>query len=485
MPSYTDLTAEQLRHIDRLASSASGEGFAVLGVGYGKTVVTLTAIQRLREQHGPLRTLVVSTSKIIQLTWGQEIEAWDHLAGTLTYADGSGGKKKVLKAALTKPDVLGVNFESLEAFYDLVDAEEVELPEILVIDESSRMKAHDANRVKRHCGFGRTRQQKLATPFLGPRGYVHRFQFRFALSATPTAEGYATIWPQECSISRTRRLGVNVTSFRDNFCHAHWNGIRNDYTVSEEGKRRIHDALSDILITTENDSYTGLPEPLYSRVKIPWTKPEYERYQQMEEEALVRLQELEGEVTDVRAPGVAVQLNKLRQLASGFLYQDEYQPFSEKPIRKTHWFDSRIDKLKAVDLIRESADEVPIVVFTQFTAEMELLKQAFPDAQIGLPATLKDWNEKKIPLLVLHPRSAGHGVNLQHGSHIAVWYSLPWSYEEWHQANGRLHRTGQTRQVSIIRLEREKSVDREVWSKLQGKARTLAEFIEGIRERSA
>lgn len=441
------------------------ESFLVLGVGFGKTIVALTAIVDLCEREGrTLRTLVVSTKKIIELTWGQEIADWEHTKH-LTYAAGTGRLLK--KAVAARPDVLGINFESLERFYDMVDAGDALLPDILVIDESSRMKAPNANRVKRHCGFG------LSSV---PRGYVHRFKYRIALSATPTAEGYAGIWSQECAVSRKRRIGINITSFRNEYCTARWNGTTMIYEVGELAKARIHDALKDLLVTSQSDKYMDLADPIYSKVVLPWEPSELERYRQLEEDSILQAEQLDGQ-TSIFAPNVGVLFNKLRQLASGFLYEEVGEE------RKTHVFPSAVDKLQALDLIRESSDDVPLVVFVQYKAEMEMLSRWFPDAQIGLPPTLEAWNAKKIPMLVLHPRSAGHGINLQHGSHIAVWFALPWSYEEWHQANGRLHRTGQTRQVSVIRLEREHSIELNVWAALQGKGKTLQSFIDQIRSR--
>lgn len=470
MLTWDDLKPEQIEDIDYLVENPANEGFAVLPVGYGKTIVTLAAITSIEAgEQRKIRTLVVSTKKIVELTWGKEIESWS-FTRHLSYAAATG--KNFRKAVLSNPDVLGVNFENLERYYDMVDKGEVELPDVLVIDESSKMKAHDAKRVKRHCGFG------LAST---PRGYVHRFRYRFALSATPTAEGYAKIWPQECAISRQRRLGKNITTFRAQYCTARWNGNAMVYEVGEEAKKRIHADLHDILITSRKDKYLDLPDPVYSKLVVPWTDAEYERYRKMEDDAILRLSELDGNA-DILAPNIGVQLNKLRQMASGFVYEGQIGE-DGKVRQKTHWFDSRLDKLSALGLVIDAADDVPVVVFTQFQAEMELLAQAYPQAQIGLPETLDDWNARKIPLMVLHPRSAGHGINLQYGSHIGVWYSLPWSYEEWHQANGRLHRTGQTQQVSIIRLERERSVELDVWLKLQNKGRTLKQFIDNIRAR--
>lgn len=446
------------------------EGFLVLGVSYGKTAITLAAIAEWRKE-APLRTLVVSTKAIVELVWPDEIEKWSFSAG-LSYLPGTGHRLE--RAVRARPEVLGINFESLIRFYDLVDKDPTLLPDILVIDESSKMKAFESNRVRRHCGF------------TGPK-YVPKFQKRVALSATPCAEGYVGFWAQEQSVSTACRLGQNITTFRARYC---WeqaiqgapSGARR-YFVSEENEKRIETDLGpDFLRISKRDDYLDLAPMLERVVEIEWFPEDYARYVEFEKKFLtdvsefvdVSFAEAFGEDGIVEAGSKAVLWNKLRQVCSGFLYGEE-----GKAVR----LPGAIDKIHTLERIYNAAAGEPIVVFIQYKEERDLIAEHFPLAQIGMPKTLTDWNAGRIPMLVLHPASAGHGLNLQFGSPTAVWYALPWSYEQWHQANGRLQRTGQKKQVTIIRFERPKSIEGLVYAALTDKSMRLSTFLKRMRER--
>ena len=449
------------------------EGFLVLPVGYGKTAIALAAFTVWRVMNPTWRALVLSTKKIVEYVWEDEINLWKFSTG-LTYAAATG--KNLRKASEARPDVLGVNFESIERFYDLVDRDPTLLPEVLIIDESSKMKAHDANRVKRHCGF------------IARGGYVDRFKKRVALSATPCAEGYHSFWAQEQCISWQHRLGLNITTFRARYCRsysvgAHASAVR--YYVPEENEKLVEDALGpDFLRISKKDDYSDLAPYLHRTIEVPWDAKDYAQYKELEAKFLLDVSEyadLDVSVEDafgdegvVVASNKAVLWNKLRQISSGFLY-GEQGLLVTLPGSKA--------KIEALRRIVDSAAGEPILVFAQYRAEFRMILDAFPKAQIGLPPHLKDWNDGKIALMALHPRSAGHGLNLQYGSATAVWYSLPWSYEEWHQANGRLRRPGQRRQVSILRLERPDSIEQVVWEGLQEKSMRLSTFITRMRAR--
>lgn len=469
MLTLDDFREDQRDDLDWLVQR--DEGFLVLGVSYGKTAITLAAIAYWRKQYGPLRTLVVSTKAICDLVWGDEIEKWSFSRG-LSYRTGTGSE---FKAALeARPDVLGVNFESLIRFYDRVDAEPELLPDILVIDESSKMKAFESQRVKRHCGF------------TGPK-YVPKFKKRVALSATPCVEGYVGFWAQEQSVSTAARLGPNITTFRARYCYEQAiqgapAGARR-YFVSQENEKRIEDDLGpEFLRISKKDDYLGLAPPVERCVEIPWQLEDRQRYDDFEKKFVLDVSEFVdlsfaeafGEDGVVEAGSKAVLWNKLRQVCSGFLYGEG---------GKAARLPGAQDKIKALERVYAAAAGEPIVVFTQYIEERELIRERFPEAHIGMPKTLASWNAGQIPMMVLHPASAGHGLNLQYGSPTAVWYAMPWSYEQWHQANGRLQRTGQTKQVTVIRFERPDSIEGLVHEALQDKSLRLSTFLQRMRER--
>lgn len=490
MLSLSDLKSEQLEAIQWLTHRT--EAFVILPVGFGKTIIALSAIKEIRDVHAAAgidlpRTLVVSTKAICDLTWGQEIEKWDHLVGQLTFGSAAGRRQDVVES---RPDILAINFESLEWLLDLCDADPALLPEMLVIDESSKMKSHAANRVKRLVGLDARRPGEPR----GPRGYVHKFIRRWNLTATPTPEGFVGLWSQEACISMRRRLGQNITTFRRNYCTQVGRVEHSRYVVSKEAQERIMDTLEPVTFVTEKDDYGDGPPPIHSEIVVPWTSSGWDNYREIEDTMGIDLKdyletigegddltryseaELEAEDLDVVGAGsVAVQLAKLRQACSGFVYDGR---------GNARRLDDADAKLRALEGVRDRVGDAPILVFFQFRAEAEAIGHHFRDAVVGLPEALDDWNKGAIPLLALHPRSAGHGINLQYGSHVAVWYSLPWSYEEWHQGNGRLDRRGQSSRVSILRLTRPNTVEEDVWTKLQSKQQTLTGFVHGMRART-
>lgn len=520
MHSYSDLTPKQLTAIEWLPYRT--EAFVILPVGFGKTVIALTAIKEILDVYAatsanpnghilparnddmegqahpgpnsrradggaPLlgisrpRTLVVSTKAICDHTWGPEIENWDHLTGQLTYASAAGRKEASVQA---RPDILGVNFESLEWLLDLADADPSLLPDMVVIDESSKMKDHKTGRVKRFAGFG-----------ANPRGYVHRFKRRWNLTATPTAEGFMGLYAQEACISMRRRLGQTITDFRNEYAERIGEREQGRYVIGKYARRAIMDKLAPITFTTPDDDYRGdRPEPIHSEVLVPWTDEGRAIYDEIEETLGADLtdfletmgeddddlfglteEELAAQDIDVISAGsAAVLIQKLRQACAGFVYDGR---------GNARRIDDADAKLRALAALRERVGDAPILVFFQFRAEAEAIRNHFRDAVVGLPDSLDDWNNGRVPMLAVHPASAGHGVNLQYGAHVAAWFSLPYSYEQWHQGNGRLDRTGQPDQVSIVRFLRPNSVEQDIWTKLQSKGAGLKEFIHGMRER--
>lgn len=443
------------------------ETIVSLPIGYGKTIVSLSAFLELRKAHPTWRALLVSTVNICKLTWGQEIQKWNL---PLSYISIAGSVRPTL-GGWYEYDIVGVNFESFEKYLDLVDNGATELPEVLIIDESSKMKSSQAKRVKRligHC-------QRGGRP---SAGYVHRFQRRWLLSGSPAPEGLEDLWAQEACASTKRRLGENITCFRERYCSTHWNGFANEFNVHTPGRAEIERVMSHIMYVPKEIDDLGLVPPTHSKVSIPWTKKAREEYDALEERLLFTPVDgdvdLDADEDEIVASNAGALLTKLRQLCSGFIYDATGRArLSSDPDAKG----------RALDSIVELAEGSPLLVFTQYIEEMEYLRRRYPKAQIRMPATLGAWEAGDVPMMVLHPRSAGHGLNLQGGSHICVFYSLPYSYEEWFQAWGRLHRRGQEKPVSVIRLEREDSVEADVWATLQSKKRSLSALLDNMRQR--
>lgn len=472
-----EMRAEQREAAEWLSTRT--EAIVPAAIGWGKTIVTLTAIEKIRQIYGPWRTLVVSTRNIIEHTWPDEIRKWPHLRH-LTYASAVGRNRE---AVLARPDVLGLNFENLVWFYDLVDADPTLRPEILVIDESHHMKSFSANRVKRHVGWKPKNAERKP-------GHVAHYKRRFALTGTPNPEGYADLYTQECSISSRRRLGANITMFRRLMCRENWVGTRAQYTVDRIGEQRIERALAPITFKASLNRYLDTPAPVFSTRWVPWAPGARDEYEDLERDFVLDLRQklrtadpdanLEGMTIDelimagidhALAPNAGVLMSKLRQARSGFVYD---------PNSNARLLTDSEAMLDALEGVVEDAAGVPLLVFTQYQAEDEMIAQRFPQALIGMPRSLKDWDAHRIPMLCVHPESAGEGLNLQHGTHICVYYNMPWSYGLWKQSWGRVDRGGQTRQVSVIRLARPDSVDDYVWTKIILKGAKVDKFLTNV-----
>lgn len=342
------------------------------------------------------------------------------------------------------------------------------MPEVLIIDESSKMKAHSANRVKRLIGH-RIKGKPLR------RSYIPSFKRCWLLSGSPAPEGLENLWAQAACMSPRRRLEVNITAFRELFCSSRWNGFANVYSVHPAGAAEIERRMRHVMYVPKVQDDLGLVPPTHSKVTVPWSDAGRAQYDEMEDTlATTVMDEDVGLEEEIEAVHAGVALTKLRQLCSGFIYAKDGRAYPS------------IDpeaKIEALRGIIERADDRPLLVFNQFIHEVTDIKRVFPKAVVDIPDDLTDWNAHRVPLLLLHPRSAGHGLNLQYGSSICVFYSLPYSYEEWFQAWGRLHRRGQTEPVSVVRLEREHSIEADVWAAVQGKQRRLSELLNNMRDR--
>ena len=472
MLNLSDLTPDQSDAIDWLQHRT--EALLAYPVGFGKTIICLTAIANIRRVYGPWRTLLVSTKAICKHTWSEELAAWSHLPA-LEYRNAAGRNQSAAQST-PYPDILAINFESLEWLLDLVDRGGVLLPEILVIDESSKMKDGRTSRVQRLAGLRRITKSGGIKRSKSNPGYVHRFKRRFLLSATPNPEGYEGLWAQEACMSTRRRLGENITSFRNTYSTRDRSGFGWDVLPSSEPI--IEEKLKHVMHLPPKGDYMDLPPPTHSRIVIPWSDEARAEYKEMEDELELVLEGLDPSMgldeIEIVAPNAGVLRSKLRQICSGFLYDKDglAHPTSQPNA-----------KLDALDALRERVDETPLLVFTQFRAEMSAIGDAHRDAQVRMPSSLKDWNAKRVPMLVLHPASAGHGLNLQQGTHVCVYYSMPESYEQWHQSWGRVHRRGQRLPVSVIRFERPNSVDQDVHAMTQRKGARLSDFLEHMRER--
>ena len=309
------------------------------------------------------------------------------------------------------------------------------------------------------------------------------FYRRFGLTASPAPERYADLWAQHRCVSAKNRLGRNVTHFRTLFCTSVWNGVRWDYKVGERGKRMIEEALDPITINVPGKS----DKSETFEVEVGWTPEGRRVYDAMERRFLAEVGErmADGKRTLIQAVSTAVGLNKMRQMCGGFVYETGEAPKDTK----AHALDAL--KLDALEELVDSLNGEAPLVFYQFGYELELIRQRMDIVfTMDQPGVIEEfgkraWDHNKRVCFALHPKSAGHGVDgLQHGTQTGVWYSLPWSAEQYIQARGRLeggHRNKGCAQFYL--LMRSKSVDHDVYDKLSGKLADNAELLKRVGRR--
>lgn len=427
----------------------------LLEMGLGKTVSTLTAIdQLLNDYFDAERVLVIAPLRVADDTWARETGKWDHLRH-LRISKVLGGASARRKALRAEADIWVINRENIEW---LVSEYGSKWPfDMVVVDESSSFKNPQAKRFK---------ALRRVRPFI---------KRLVALTGTPAPNSLMDLWPQIYLLDQGERLGKTITGFRDRYFvpGARSGHVVYDWKQKKEAENRIYEAISDIAVSMKAADWLELPERIDRNVPIRLTGTAAELYKKLERELL-----LEYADADVVAQTAAVLSNKLLQMASGAVYDEE------RGVKLIH--DGKLDALE--DII-EAAQGKPVMVFYNYQHSLSRIQQRFPQARIlrkGKDGTedIRAWNADEIPLLLLHPKSAGHGLNLQESScQTVVWFDQIWSLEEDQQANARVHRQGQKRSIVVLRLVAEGTMDEEVVTALESKAAGQDALMQAVKAR--
>ena len=440
MLNRSDLHPYQSDAVQWIADHA--EGMIWLGLGDGKTAIALTAILDL-----DVCALVFGTKKIVEYAWPTEIEKWEHLKG-LTYRACTGSLKERQRALNAGPNILGVSYENLKWYFEQNDPEPRDL---VVFDEISKMKDQSTQRFK---AFKKFRD-----------GYPSIY----GLTATPAAESYLGLYAQYKTVVSEPILGRTLTQFRETYTTPIFKGMFTDYKVGPLQKRAIEAAIEPYTFVVPESARVKRDEPTLIDVPIPWSsKDDRLLYKQMEQKMIL---ELEGQRTPIQAASKGVAFNKCRQLATGFIY-DEQGPH-------------RMDQAK-MDAIVEEYEALggePVLILYQFLWERDELLTRLDGAEPLEGDAYERFNRGEIKALIVHPNSCGHGLNLQGECRHVFWSSLPWSLEGYLQSNGRIDRQGQTKQVVIKRFLRQQSIDEDIVARLAGKVESMTELIERMRGR--
>src|SRR5690625_795040 len=423
-----------------------------LDMGLGKTITTLTAVTELLHDYFSVhKVLVIAPKRVAEDTWSRETEKWQHTQ-YLRVSKVLGTRQEREDALEAEADLYVINRENVSWLVDLYGKK---WPfDMVVIDELSSFKSNQAKRF---------RQLRKVRPL------IERI---VGLTGTPAPHSLIDLWPQLYLLDRGERLGPKITGFRNQYFNPERREpcryIVYNWEPKEGAEEAIHEKISDICISMKAKDYLQLPERVDNVISVNLNKKEREVYKKLERDRL-----LEFEDQDVVANNAAGLMGKLLQIANGEVYDDEQGT--------VHIHDRKLD---ALEEIIEEAQGQPILLFYSFKHDRDRIRKRLKQAEeLDQEDAIKRWNNGEIPLLVAHPASAGHGLNLQDGGHIIVWFGLTWSLELYQQANARLDRQGQQHSVIVHHILVEDSVDEQVLKVLQGKEKGQDALLEAVKAR--
>ena len=419
----------------------------LLEMGLGKTVTTLTAIKDLmHDDFSVKKVLIVAPLRVTQSTWPNEIEKWDHLKD-LTYSIVLGTPKQRKEALWKKADLYLINRENLDW---LITKSGFDFDfDMVVIDELSSFKNYKAKRF---------------TSLMQVRHKVDRI---VGLTGTPSSNGLMDLFAEFKVLDMGERLEYYISRYRDKyFLPDKRNGLQiYSWKPRENAEQEIYDKISDITISMKSVDFLDMPELVINEVPVSLGEAEKHKYDKFKADLILQLKD-----ADIDAANAAVLSNKLLQMANGAIY-DELNI-------SNHIHDQKLDALE--DLI-EGANGKPILIAYWFQHDLERIKERFKVRQIKTATDIEEWNKGNIPIAVIHPASAGHGLNLQAGGSTLVWFGLTWSLELYQQTNARLWRQGQNETVVIHHIIAKDTIDEDVMLALKLKDKTQASLIDAVK----
>lgn len=405
-----------------------------LEMGLGKTASVLQAIT---PEHG--RVLVIAPKRVAEHVWPTEVQKWRPDL-TVEVAAGTAVKRRdALRLSSARIVTLGRD--------NVADAVAVKGRfDTIVLDELSSFKNRDTQR------WRAAMKVCVAAPYV------------WGLTGTPSPNGYTDLWAQLSLVDLGVRLGRSIVSFRKRHFEGTdyiAGGIVSKYRLRDGSQKWIDSRLSDICISMRSEDYLDLPPTIVNRVEVAMPLAAVKAYETMKRDLVTQLESGDH----VTAASAAVASGKLSQITSGFMYHEDTGAPGPRPVDELHR--AKVDAV--AEIIAEA--EGGVLVFYRFRHELEMLRKAMPEARtVDEPGVLEEWNAGRVPVLLAHPASAGHGLNLQSGGHTVVWASPTWSLELYQQANARLARQGQTRPVMIHHVVVPSSVDTSILSTLEGKS---------------
>ncbi|MCI1244837.1 MAG: DEAD/DEAH box helicase [Bacilli bacterium] len=425
----------------------------LLDMGLGKTVITLTALNDLLFDSFEIhKALIIAPLRVARDTWPNEIKKWSHLSELIPSVV-VGTEKERIAALKRKADIYIINRENVPW---LIEKSGTRFDyDFIVIDELSSFKNHRAKRFQ-----SLLKARPLASRIVG-------------LTGTPAGNGLMDLWAEFRILDYGKRLGRFITHYRNTYFYPDKrNGmVIFSYKPLAGAEEAIFDQISDITISMKAADHLDMPDLISTEHRVYLSKKEFDKYESFRKSLVL---ELEGK--EITAQNAAVLTNKLSQVANGAIYGDggESEVIHSK-------------KLEALEDIVESANGKPILVAYWFKHDLERIKEKLDEMgviydQIDSEESIKKWNRRELQVGLIHPASAGHGLNLQEGGSTIVWFGLTWSLELYKQTNARLWRQGQESDtVVVIHIIADQTVDEMILKVLNGKETVQNALFEAVK----
>lgn len=439
-----------------------------LDMGLGKTVSTLTAINYLMFDYLEINSvLVIAPKRVAESVWQEEAEKWDHLKH-LSFSKIIGSAKQRISAVMdTKADIYIISRDNVAWLCALYGGGKLPF-DMVVIDELSSFKSYKSERFK---------------ALRGARPYLKRL---VGLTGTPAPNGLIDLWPQIYLMDRGERLEKTISRYREKYFRpGQTNGhVVYSYDLMSDSEYLIHKKIEDICISMKADDYLEMPERTDNYIKLKMPEQIKKQYDDFEKNKVLDLFKSKQEYLDnadkwvdkpveINAVNAAALSNKLLQFANGAVYDENHKVF---PIH-----DIKLEALK--EIIEDANGQSVLVAWTfQFDRDriMDYLKKYKP-RELKTNKDIEDWNAGKIQVMLAHPASAGHGLNLQAGGNLIVWFGQTWSLELYQQFNARLYRQGQQNHVVINHLILQGTHDEDAIRALKAKDKKQNALMNSIK----
>lgn len=459
-----------------------------LAMGFGKTVITLTAIRHLLDTFQVGHVLIIAPLLVAEDTWPDEIESWSHTS-VMDYEVLTGPPDRREQRALRKSEISIINTENVGW---LVEFWGDEWPyDMVVIDEISRFKnpskktkptkvavqkAMDAainglpkgtpdDKVDAAVKKAVKQVRGNPTRFGALCSVRKRIEWVVGLTGTMSPNGLLDIWSQYYLLDMGERLFSSFNQYRTRWFEGDYMGYK--YTPRPGSFEQIVEQISDITLSMKTEDYVDMPPIMFNTIRVKLPAKVMAQYRKFEKTMLL-------EDHDIEAVNAGVLTGKLLQLANGSVYDEDGSAIEIHSL-----------KLDALDSVIEEANGSPVLVAYSYQFDLEKLRKRYPKAEVvgESPNLQRRWNNGEISILLAHPQSAGHGLNLQYGGCITVWYGLCWSLEYYQQLNKRLHRPGQKETVVIHHIVAEGTVDERVMAVLPEKDALQDALVEATKYR--